>query len=79
LTRRINDSTICPMDDIQTAYRKLKDKQETLEPYMPIRMIAEILNTGHSVAQATIAELVKQGKAQKFSYGKGSKSRYRIL
>lgn len=64
---------------LETAYRKLKSKQDSLEPYLPIRLMAEVLGTGHSTAQDIIAKLVRLGKAQKIGFGRGQRSRYRIL
>lgn len=64
---------------LESARKKLKAKQESLEPYLPIRIIAETLEINSDSAQAIIKELVRLGKARKFSYGTGVKSRYRIL
>lgn len=67
------------MNDIDTAYERLKEKQDSLEPYLPIRMIAETLRVSKDTAQALLRELIKQGRAKKYEYGRGIKSRYRIL
>ena len=71
--------TICAME-INEAYRKLKDEQERLEPYLPIRYISEVLHLNSTQAQRLIKQLVKQGLAKEFPIGDtGTKRRYRIL
>ena len=48
------------MDKLLIAYERLKEKQESLEPYLPIRTIAETLGVGKDTAKEIITQLIKE-------------------
>ena len=60
---------------LKDEHQKLLDKQNELEPVLTIRLMAEILQRGHSYVQALMKKMVDKGLAEEVRTGNGNQYR----